>query len=106
MAAPPYYFAPSQQELIEYYTALADALPLPLCLSTTCRRTSVKFFLEPATVKTLANHSNIIGLKDSSANMTYFQTLLSTAGQSRLFTLCSGPKTDGRMRSCSVPTAA
>ena len=29
VAAPPYYFAPSQQELIEYYTALADALPLP-----------------------------------------------------------------------------
>ena len=32
VAAPPYYFAPSQQELIEYYTALADALPLPLYL--------------------------------------------------------------------------
>ena len=27
VAAAPYYFAPSQQELIEYYTALADALP-------------------------------------------------------------------------------
>ena len=32
VAAAPYYFAPSQQELIEYYTALADALPLPLYL--------------------------------------------------------------------------
>ncbi len=32
VAAPPYYFAPSQQELIEYYTALADPLPLPLYL--------------------------------------------------------------------------
>ena len=39
VAAPPYYFAPSQQELIEYYTALADALPLH-STSTTCRRTS------------------------------------------------------------------
>ena len=74
VAAPPYYFAPSQQELIEYYTALADALPLPLYLYN--MPSHVKVFLEPATVKTLANHPNIVGLKDSSANMTYFQTLL------------------------------
>ena len=30
VAAAPYYFAPSQQELIEYYTALADALLISL----------------------------------------------------------------------------
>ena len=74
VAAAPYYFAPSQQELIEYYTALADALPLPLFLYN--MPSHVKVFLEPATVKTLAEHPNIVGLKDSSANMTYFQTLL------------------------------
>ncbi len=98
VAAPPYYFAPSQQELIEYYTALADALPLPLYLYN--MPSHVKVFLEPATVKTLANHPNIIGLKDSSANMTYFQTLLYHlgGGQSRLFTLCRARRADGRMR--------
>ncbi len=97
VAAPPYYFAPSQQELIEYYTALADALPLPLYLYN--MPSHVKVFLEPATVKTLANHPNIIGLKDSSANMTYFQTLLyHLGGQSRLFTLCRARRADGRMR--------
>ena len=90
VAAPPYYFAPSQQELIEYYTALADALPLPLYLYN--MPSHVKVFLEPATVKTLANHPNIIGLKDSSANMTYFQTLLYHLGDNPDFSLYVGPE--------------
>lgn len=74
VAASPYYFAPSQQELIEYFTALADALPLPLYLYN--MPSHVKVFLDVATVRTLAEHPNIVGLKDSSANMTYFETLM------------------------------
>lgn len=70
VAAPPYYFAPSQTELTMYYKALADALPLPLCLYN--MPVHVKVSLEPATVKELAGHPNIIGLKDSSSNMVYF----------------------------------
>lgn len=90
VAAPPYYFAPSQQELIEYYVALADALPLPLYLYN--MPSHVKVSLEPATVKTLAEHPNIIGLKDSSANMTYFQTLLYHLGGRDDFALYVGPE--------------
>lgn len=90
VAAPPYYFAPSQQELIEYYTALADALPLPLYLYN--MPSHVKVFLEPATVVTLAGHPNIAGLKDSSANMTYFQTLLHHLGGDPGFSLYVGPE--------------
>lgn len=90
VAAPPYYFAPSQQELIEYYTALADALPLPLYLYN--MPSHVKVFLEPATVGTLAGHPNIAGLKDSSANMTYFQTLLHHLGGDPGFSLYVGPE--------------
>ena len=89
-SAAPYYFAPSQQELIEYYTALADALPLPLFLYN--MPSHVKVFLEPATVKTLAEHPNIVGLKDSSANMTYFQTLLYHLGDREDFALYVGPE--------------
>ena len=81
---------PSQQELIEYYTALADALPLPLFLYN--MPSHVKVFLEPATVKTLAEHPNIVGLKDSSANMTYFQTLLYHLGDREDFALYVGPE--------------
>jgi len=90
VAAAPYYFAPSQQELVEYYTALADALPLPLYLYN--MPSCVKVFLEPVTVEKLAEHPNIVGLKDSSANMTYFQTLIYRLGDRDDFSLYVGPE--------------
>ena len=88
VSAPPYYFAPSQQELIEYYNALADALPLPLFLYN--MPSHVKVVFEPRTVQALSEHPNIVGLKDSSANMVYFQTLLHTVP--RDFALFVGPE--------------
>ncbi len=90
VAAAPYYFAPSQQEMIEYFTALADALPLPLYLYN--MPSHVKVFLEAATVKKLAEHPNIVGLKDSSANMNYFETLLYHLGGRDDFALYVGPE--------------
>ena len=90
VAAPPYYFAPSQPELTMYYKALADALPLPLCLYN--MPVHVKVSLEPATVKELAGHPNIIGLKDSSSNMVYFQTLLYELSDRPDFALFMGPE--------------
>ena len=90
VSAPPYYFAPSQQEMIEYYTALADALPLPLYLYN--MPSHVKVVFDPKTVVTLAAHPNIVGLKDSSANMNYFQTLLHLLGDREDFALFVGPE--------------
>lgn len=90
VAAAPYYFTPSQQELIEYYTALADNIPLPLYLYN--MPANVKVFLEPNTVRALAKHPNIVGLKDSSANMTYFETLLYTLENREDFALYVGPE--------------
>ena len=43
-------------------------------------------------MKSLADHANIVGLKDSSANMTYFQTLLYHLGQRDDFSLYVGPE--------------
>jgi 4-hydroxy-tetrahydrodipicolinate synthase len=90
VSAPPYYYAPSQQELIEYYQELADALPLPLFLYNMPSHVKVSF--EPATVKTLAQHSNIIGLKDSSAVMVYFHTLIQIMKDQPDFALLMGPE--------------
>ena len=81
VAAAPYYFAPSQQELIEYYTALADALPLPLFLYN--MPSHVKVFLEPATVKTLAELSFSPTMFGCSASV------LTVAGPRNTFT-CDG----------------
>ncbi len=90
VAAAPYYFAPSQQELIEYYTALADQVCLPLYLYN--MPSHVKVFLEAKTVVELAKHPNIVGLKDSSANMTYFQTLTYLLRNQPDFALYVGPE--------------
>ncbi|MBR7169393.1 MAG: dihydrodipicolinate synthase family protein [Alistipes sp.] len=88
VAASPYYFAPSQQELIEYFTALADAVPLPLYLYN--MPSMVKVFLDPKTVTRLSDHPNIVGLKDSSCNIAYFKTLLHLLGKREDFSLYVG----------------
>lgn len=90
VAAPPYYFAPSQQELIEYYTFLADSIPLPLYLYN--MPSHVKVSIAPSTVHTLAHHPNIRGLKDSSANMVYFQTVMYLTRDIEYFSVYVGPE--------------
>lgn len=90
VSAPPYYYAPGQAELIQYYTDLADKVSLPLYLYN--MPSHVKVIIEPSTVLELANHPNIIGLKDSSANGVYFQKLLYLLRDKPEFTLLVGPE--------------
>ena len=89
VAAAPYYLAPSQQEMVEYFSELADKLSLPLYLYN--MPSCVKVFLEIETVLRLSEHPNIVGLKDSSANMTYFQKLLYLL-RNKDFALYMGPE--------------
>lgn len=72
VAAPPYYFAAGQPELIDYYTWLADASPLPLFLYN--MPSQVKVSIEVKTVVELSKHPKIRGLKDSSGNIGYFNS--------------------------------
>lgn len=91
VSAPPYYYAPSQQELIEYYEDLADHLPLPLFLYNMPSHVKVSF--EPETVRTIAKHKNVIGLKDSSGIMVYFHTLIQMMKKENPeFSLLIGPE--------------
>lgn len=90
VAAAPYYFAPSQQELIEYYTELADRVCLPLYLYN--MPSHVKVFLETKTVVALSQHPNIAGIKDSYGNMTYFETLLHMFSNNPDFAVYVGPE--------------
>lgn len=74
VAVPPYYFSTSQPELTHYFTALANKLPLPLFLYNMPVHT--KTVIDPSTVKAVAeSSSNVIGLKDSSANMNYIRSV-------------------------------
>jgi len=91
VSAPPYYYAPSQQELIEYYEDMADHLPLPLFLYNMPSHVKVSF--EPETVRIIARHPNVIGLKDSSGGMAYFHTLIQMMKKEHPdFSLLIGPE--------------
>ncbi|MDR0418834.1 MAG: dihydrodipicolinate synthase family protein [Prevotellaceae bacterium] len=90
VSAQPYYYAAAQPELIYFYQKLADKLPLPLFLYNMPSHTKVNF--DPVTVRKLADHKNIIGLKDSSANGTYFQKLCYEMQDVKDFTLLIGPE--------------
>lgn len=90
VAAPPYYFFPNQQELVDYFSTLADSSPLPLLLYNMPSHTKVHF--EPKTVLNLSRHKNIIGLKDSSGNIIYFQKVLNLLNSNPEFSVLVGPE--------------
>lgn len=75
VSAPPYYFPANQEELVDWYTCLADNCPLPVFLYN--MPSKVKVFLEVPTVVELSKHPNIIGIKDSSGRLDYFKELIS-----------------------------
>ena len=90
VATPPYYFAPSQMELLTYFQALADESPLPLFLYNMPSHTKVNFGAD--TVLKLSRHPNIIGLKDSSGDLLYFQNIIRLLKDQPEFSLLVGPE--------------
>ena len=73
VSAPPYYFPANQKELVCWYTALADACPLPVFLYNMPSKVKVSF--DVSTVVELSKHPNIVGLKDSSGRLDYLKQL-------------------------------
>lgn len=88
VAAPPYYYGLGQEELYKYYWSLANQVNLPLFLYNMPSHTKIN--IDVKTVVRLAEHPNIIGLKDSSANAVYFQSLCYSLKTN--FTLLVGPE--------------
>ncbi len=71
----PYYFPAGQTELLSYIHNIVAELPLPLVLYNMPSLTKVWFELE--TLEKLAAVEQIIGIKDSSGDLAYFQRLMS-----------------------------
>ena len=69
----PYFYRPAmtQETLINYYTAVADAAPVPVLLYSMPPLTGIK--IEPETVARRSEHPNIIGVKDSSNDVASFR---------------------------------
>jgi 4-hydroxy-tetrahydrodipicolinate synthase len=66
LIASPYYSRPSQRGLLQHFSALADHASWPIILYNIPYRTSVN--LDNETLLRLAEHQNIVGLKDCGAD--------------------------------------
>jgi 4-hydroxy-tetrahydrodipicolinate synthase len=78
LTANPYYNKPTQQGQYLHFKAIADAVaPLPVLLYNIPGRTAAN--LEVATALRLAELPNVIGIKESSANLNQINELLASA---------------------------
>lgn len=85
----PWFVPLKQQELIAHYHAVADALEVPLFLYNIPARTGNT--LQPDTVRTLAAHPNIIGIKDSAGSYQSLSGFLQAADGIDHFDVLNGP---------------
>lgn len=74
----PYYNKTSQRGLVAHYTAIADAVNIPIILYNVPSRTGVNIALD--TYKTLAEHKNIAAAKEASGNISAIAKLIAECG--------------------------
>ncbi|MBJ7222917.1 MULTISPECIES: dihydrodipicolinate synthase family protein [unclassified Brenneria] len=85
----PYFVPLKQKELIAHYWAIADALTVPVFLYNIPARTGNT--LEPETVRILAEHPNIIGIKDSAGSYESLSGYLQAVKGLPNFDVLNGP---------------
>lgn len=86
----PYYFPAGQTELTSYIEAIVRELPLPLVLYNMPSLTKVWFELD--TLQRLAAIDRIIGIKDSSGDLPYFERLMSLRSLRPDWSILIGPE--------------
>lgn len=67
LSASPAYNKPTQEGIYQHYLAIADTCPVPVILYNVPGRTSSN--MEASTTIKLAQHPNIIGIKEASGNL-------------------------------------
>jgi 4-hydroxy-tetrahydrodipicolinate synthase len=67
LSVSPYYNKPSQEGIVQHFKKVADTSPVPVILYNVPGRTSSNLTAE--TTLRLADHSNIIGIKEASGNV-------------------------------------
>ena len=75
----PYYNKTSQKGLIAHFTAIAEAVKLPIILYNVTSRTGMT--IAPETYKELSKIPNIVATKEASGNMTAIATAMSLCGE-------------------------
>jgi 4-hydroxy-tetrahydrodipicolinate synthase len=86
LSVSPYYNKPSQAGIIKHYTLIADNSPVPVILYNVPGRTSSNLLAE--TTLSLAQHPNIIGIKEASGQLE--QAMAIAALKPKDFMLISG----------------
>ena len=74
----PYYNKATQKGLIAHFTAVADAVNIPIILYNVPSRTGCGF--DVATVKELSKHKNIAAIKEASGNISFAAKLIAECG--------------------------
>ncbi|MBE9606424.1 4-hydroxy-tetrahydrodipicolinate synthase [Acetobacteraceae bacterium H6797] len=64
----PYYNKPTQEGMFLHFTAIADAVDLPIVIYNIPPRSVIDMSVE--TMARLAKHKNIVGVKDATANLS------------------------------------
>jgi 4-hydroxy-tetrahydrodipicolinate synthase len=85
----PWFVPLKQAELITHYTAIADALSVPVFLYNIPARTGNT--IEPDTARMLAEHPNIIGIKDSAGSYESLSGFLNAVRDIDGFDVLNGP---------------
>ena len=86
LSVSPYYSKPSQEGIIQHFIAVAEASPVPIILYNVPARTSSN--LSADTTLRLAQHKNIIGIKEASGSLE--QCMRIAQQKPRDFMLISG----------------
>jgi 4-hydroxy-tetrahydrodipicolinate synthase len=86
LSVSPYYNKPSQEGIIRHFEVIADACSVPVILYNVPGRTSSNLLAE--TTLRLAEHPNIIGIKEASGNLE--QCMKISKSMPRDFLLISG----------------
>lgn len=86
LAVTPYYNKPSQEGLYRHFTAISEAISLPIMLYNVPGRTGVN--LLPETVLRLSSRRNIVAIKEASGNLDQASQILADCGED--FYLFSG----------------
>ena len=74
----PYYNKATQNGLVKHFYAVADASTVPVIVYNVPTRTSVNIL--PRTAATLAEHPNIVGIKEASGSMAQLVELMALCG--------------------------
>ncbi|HTB12720.1 MAG TPA: dihydrodipicolinate synthase family protein [Bryobacteraceae bacterium] len=88
--AAPYYFQHSQDDLLRYLEQITKRLSLPLFLYNIPHLTKTSF--DPETVRRAADMPGIVGLKDSTGDLTYLENTLALLHDRPQFSVLIGPE--------------